>query len=206
MSNLYSYTFTQDLHLLKPQVIEVLYNYITRYSSSAHHNVQQSTIRVAIPTFFFIEEVCSIEYKVTQHNLTINSNVEQRKFIQFLLFFILASALFSAFSVLFFLWFTGISLLVFIIIRYLYFRFFISGVIDFIMVRESTDEEISAMQQQWIENPNVCPACGTDINEYSQYCSECGLFIRHQPQISRFSVSENLEKYNLTYTITHEKD
>ncbi|HDQ16241.1 MAG TPA: hypothetical protein ENN45_04205 [Bacteroidetes bacterium] len=36
-------------------------------------------------------------------------------------------------------------------------------------------EKLSVIQKKWLENPNICPACGTDLIIYDSFCPECGL-------------------------------
>lgn len=206
MGNSFTYTHVHALELLKPTVVHVLFDYVKQYSVAATHTHNSATIQVPISTFFFIEELCTIQYSVTEHKATFRYIIDYKKFSQFILFFIIASALFSTFSVSFFLWFCGISLLVFYGIRSIYVHSFISGVISHITIQQTDEDILRDEQQRWIENPHVCPACGTEINDYTSNCSECGLFIKHMPPVSRFSVSENLDTYNLQYTITNEKD
>lgn len=206
MGNLYSYTYVQSLELLKPQVIQSLISFCSTYSIASRHTPTSSQIHVPIITFFFIEELCTLNYEKSITHFKIQFEIEHKKFIQFLLFYTIASALLSTFSVSFFLWFIGISLFVFLGIRLFYTRLFISSVINQISISEDTDEILSKQQEQWVQNPHVCPACGTEITKYTRNCSECGLFIQQIPPVSRFSVSENLDSYTLNYTISNEKD
>ncbi|HPW67082.1 MAG TPA: hypothetical protein PLS84_08410, partial [Salinivirgaceae bacterium] len=36
-------------------------------------------------------------------------------------------------------------------------------------------EKATKEQLEWLKNPNVCPACGTERNPYHDKCLECGL-------------------------------
>jgi len=36
-------------------------------------------------------------------------------------------------------------------------------------------EKATKEQLEWLKNPNVCPACGTERNPYNDKCFECGL-------------------------------
>jgi hypothetical protein len=206
MGNSYTYNYSVSKELLKPNAIHSLHTYLLENTKVVRYNSNKVEFVVSISTFFFIEEQCIIRYIINKENSNFLISVEYKKSLQFLIFFIIASALFSTFSVSFFLWFCGICMILFYSIRMVYIHIFISNIKSQITSMYSDEEILSEKQKQWIENPHVCPACGTEINKYTIHCSECGLFIKHLPPVSRFSLSENLDAYNLNYVITDEKD
>jgi|SRR5690554_1269544 hypothetical protein len=148
---------------------------------------------------FVVKSFLYIPYKVTAHcslDETYNCEieVEQRNFINVSIFVVLFAAVFSAFSVYFFLWFSGIFIVVFYLIHHLFFSGLSSRIVNHITVHDVLEDGMTAQQQEWMNNPHVCSACGTSISKYDSHCSECGLFItkqnfpRHTVTDSRFDV------------------
>ena len=61
-------------------------------------------------------------------------------------------------------------------------------------------ERMSEEQKSWLENPNVCPACGSDILEYDKICVECGLNLSKHRKIKQDPSSRTgFENYRITY-------
>lgn len=64
--------------------------------------------------------------------------------------------------------------------------------------------DYSQEQQNWINDPNRCPACGAYINEYTSKCPNCGLTLKHGKQIrskTNQSINKNIKiKYHYKKT------
>jgi hypothetical protein len=44
----------------------------------------------------------------------------------------------------------------------------------------NTDTLLWQQQQQWLNQPGYCPACGEPENKYTEFCTNCGLRIAHK--------------------------
>jgi ribosomal protein L37AE/L43A len=64
---------------------------------------------------------------------------------------------------------------------------FLIGAIE--RVNGNTDSKEWANQQEWMKNPDLCPACGEPVNPYSNQCVDCGL---------HFKKGKKKEKYTAT--------
>ncbi len=51
----------------------------------------------------------------------------------------------------------------------------LTDIFEKIINDKTLPEEISEEQQKWIENPDICPACGTELTEFDNFCPECKL-------------------------------
>lgn len=61
-------------------------------------------------------------------------------------------------------------------------------------------ETMSEEQKSWLQNPNVCPGCGSDIIEYDHFCPECGLSLsRHRKTKTDPSSRSGFEEYRISY-------
>lgn len=101
------------------------------------------------------------------------------------LFVIIFAAFASNFSVYSLLKFSIIFLLIFYPVNI----FFISNELrklikaSYLSLFPENKSDYSKEQQEWINNPNKCPACGEYINEYSSKCVNCGLTLKHGKRI-----------------------
>ncbi|MBE9467819.1 MAG: hypothetical protein IMY72_05780 [Bacteroidetes bacterium] len=79
--------------------------------------------------------------------------------------------------------------IIFLIIFYSVNIFFISNELrklikaSYFSLFPENNSDYSKEQQEWINNPNKCPACGEYINEYSLKCINCGLTLKHGKRI-----------------------
>ncbi len=51
---------------------------------------------------------------------------------------------------------------------------------DKIIKKKLLPEEINQEQKKWLQDPNICPACGAKLTEYDQICPECKLNLSHR--------------------------
>jgi len=52
------------------------------------------------------------------------------------------------------------------------------------------DIDLSSEQQDWINNPEKCPACGCNITENTLFCPDCGLKISQNPYTKPLDLSK----------------
>ena len=128
--------------------------------------------------------IFDIPYKIS---ITFNTGKEfkARYTVQFIeLLFITLGVLFvvsfiSRFTVSHFLWFAGIFALIFYFINAAYAVSTVTNAIKALAEFKDYEfehaESFAGQQQEWMQNPNKCPACGTDVSIYHYYCPECGL-------------------------------
>lgn len=62
-------------------------------------------------------------------------------------------------------------------------------------------ETLSKEQKEWLNNPNLCPACGSNIIEYDKFCPDCGLNLsRHRKAKIDPSSRTGFSDYRITYS------
>jgi hypothetical protein len=200
------FRFNHDVENIKPLVFDLLLFYLKEKQFVISDSLQNREITFKISHILYFSFPTSLVISKTKNSLEFDFNFQINNLLQALLIFILAAALFSTFSVSFYFWFVFITGLVFIISIYLMLHNTCNTIVNQVLIHNPLNDELTSEQREWIANPNVCPACGTEINDYSANCSECGLFIKHVSQFSKFNVTEDLQSYTINYTITNEKD
>lgn len=200
------FRFNHDVENIKPQVFDLLLIYLKEKQFFISDSLQNREIKFKITHIFFFSFPTSLLISKTKNTLEFDFNFQINNLLQALLIFILATALFSTFSVSFYFWFVFITGLVFIVSVYLMLHNTCNTIVNQVLIHNPLNDELTQEQSDWIANPNVCPACGTEINEYTSNCPECGLFIKQVTPFSKFNLSEDLQSYSINYTITNEKD
>ncbi|MBN2892773.1 MAG: hypothetical protein JXL97_12970 [Bacteroidales bacterium] len=61
-------------------------------------------------------------------------------------------------------------------------------------------ETLSEEQKRWMDNPDLCPACGTELIVYDKFCPECGLSLSaHRKSAKDPSSRTGFEDYRIIY-------
>ncbi len=98
-----------------------------------------------------------------------------------ILLIIVIIAFFSRFSFDKFLIFSFIFTLLFYLINLIYITNQIKNIIKssdiYKKLNPNDEDELSKEQVEWMNNPNICSACGTQINDFDKKCPDCGLYI-----------------------------
>jgi len=110
------------------------------------------------------------------------------KITLFLLVFI---ALFSKFAFHNYLLFAGIFILVFYIANIVFISSYINRRVEkaLSMMGYNREEVFNPEQQEWLQNPNKCSACGINITENHIVCPNCGLKIKQNPYTKPLDLS-----------------
>jgi len=87
----------------------------------------------------------------------------------------------------------------------------ITDFFDKIIVFKETPEQISDEQLKWINQNDLCPACGEQLTEYDSFCPECGLNLRNrrkvkEQKVSRTGFNDFRIFYNYKSNISEEKN
>lgn len=61
------------------------------------------------------------------------------------------------------------------------------------------EEYISKQQKEWIDNPLKCPACGEEINKYSEKCLNCGIKVQNKKLTTKASSTSKGVDYQYSY-------
>lgn len=189
------FQYTTDLSELKEQYFSVLYSYIlSRFQDVV---TSEFTITCTVRHLFYIPYKVRVHCEQNNEQAQCSFRVESENFIAISVFVILCAALFSYTSFSFFMWFSAIFLVVFYLVHYMFFSSLCARIYNQIRVRETADDFLSKEQLAWFKNPNVCPACGSEITKYHSYCPSCGLFLSKKT-FSSLSATE--QSVNITYT------
>ena len=194
----FSFQYATPVSELKHLYYSALYSFISARFEAV--STSESTIEFTVRQLFYIPYTIRVQCEK-------NTQQTQYKFIFYNEKFIVCSALFSFSSFSFFLWFSACFLVGFYVVHYLFFSSLCARIFKQIRVHEILDDTYTKEQLAWIENPNLCSACGSEITKYHSHCPECGLFLAKKT----FSpVSATEQKYTITYTFVesyenHEK-
>jgi len=114
--------------------------------------------------------------------------VELLKITLFLLVFI---ALFSKFAFQNYLLFAGIFIIIFYIANIVFISSYLNRRVDkaLLMMGYNMEDVFNTEQQEWLQNPNKCSACGTTITENNIVCPSCGLKIKQNPYTKPLNIS-----------------
>ncbi len=84
----------------------------------------------------------------------------------------------------------------------LYINRFINKITNFIIkdieINKVQTEELSEQQLAWMSDSDLCPACGTLVLGYFQFCEECGLKLSRKAKPSPFNFTK-YKDYQITY-------
>lgn len=166
-----------------------------------HVEQTKSSLSWSIHQLLYIPYKISVSTEEKEDRQSFIFSVDYKNFINVCVLVIIFAAFFSRFSLSFLLWFSGIFVGVFYIVHYLFFSSLFSRIISKISKTEVLDDILTPEQIEWMQNPNLCSACGTKISKYDAHCPECGLFLSKQ-SFSPYSTTE--EKYIYTYTYKEE--
>ncbi|MFO7868047.1 MAG: zinc ribbon domain-containing protein [Bacteroidales bacterium] len=174
--------FTYSHHIAIHELQPFFHRKLRSYIQSKHTIISESdsSIEFIVTSFLYIPYKVSVHCSLDDTTYNCIIDIERRNFINVTLLVVLFAAVFSAFSVYFFLWFSGIFIILFYIIHHLFFSGLSSRIITHIKVQDVLEDGMTDEQQKWIRNPHVCSACGTPISKYDSHCPECGLFIKKQ--------------------------
>lgn len=204
---LYEFSISNDYIIVAP-LTKFIQEFLRRKKMYSIQILPQAIEISALSTFFFLHEPCVISYKSFPKYTIINYEFNPHNFLIFIAI-LLIMALCIAYTNLLVAAIFFISLFsAFVVVRHYVIRKFIdalhSSIVD--ILSDKAIETQARMQQVWLRNPHVCPACGNSINHYTTQCAHCGLYITTGKHSSRFSVSENLQNYTISYTLTNEED
>ena len=130
--------------------------------------------------------------------------VDLLKITLFLLVFI---ALFSKFAFHNYLLFAGIFILVFYFANVIFISSYINRKVDkaLAMMGYNQEEVFKPEQQEWLQNPNKCSACGCQITENHIICPSCGLKIKQNPYTKPLDLSPKKSESGVKYHYREKK-
>ncbi len=143
-----------------------------------------------------------------EENIWISYEAKLMKLIQLSLVLIIFVAFFSSFEINGFLWFSAIFTLIFFTINVLYIEHGVQKLLKSTSLFQSIDmqseEKFSEEQLKWMNDTNICPACGENLLPYDQNCPECGLRLPRKLIAKPFDVSK-YENKRLSYSYKTKK-
>jgi predicted RNA-binding Zn-ribbon protein involved in translation (DUF1610 family) len=97
------------------------------------------------------------------------------------------------------IYFSVVVVLLYVVGIY-HFKSVLENIFDKIALSKEQPEELSEEQQKWLKNPDVCPACGTELTAYDAVCPECGLNLKTYRKSKKQPVSRTgFETYRIFY-------
>ena len=210
----YSYRFIfppkeKNIHFhSEEEVTKILENGFRRFKED-----EKKSEEYKIPSPF-IGIVFRISFKVVSANpLRIETTVYFQSLINISLIFTLIAALFSTFNFVEYFLFSLVIIVLFfwgnagVFIRHLK-KLFVNALgLQSLFEENLGAENFSEEQTDWLNDPNKCPACGSDIKENDLFCPECGLKLRQ----NRFTKDLDTTKYqqpaqNIVYHYKKKED
>ncbi len=166
---------------------------ITFKENTIHFNLKKSILNFKYSASFKIAE-----YK---NRIKIVYEFSLIQVFEISLFVIIFAAFASKFSVYSLLIFSIIFLLIFYSVNI----FFINNVLrkliksSYLSLFPENKSDYSREQQEWINNPNKCPACGAYINDYTSKCPNCGLTLKHGKRIESNTNQSKFKNIKIKY-------
>ena len=161
--------------------------------NTIHFNLKKSILNFKYSAKFKIIE--------DKHQLKIEYEFSLIQVFEISLFVIIFAAFASNYSVYSLLTFSIIFLLIFYPVNI----FFISNALrkliksSYLSLFPKNKGDYSSEQQEWINNPNKCPACGAYMNEYTSKCPNCGLTLKHGKRIKSHTNQSKFKKAEIKY-------
>jgi hypothetical protein len=102
-------------------------------------------------------------------------------------------ALFSKLRISGYLWFSSIFLITFYFFNLVFTEKLLANQVGsfplFYDENKTHEGQFSEEQLKWLKDPEKCPACGEEINEYDLNCPECGLKLRGNAKLNPMNVT-----------------
>ena len=183
----FRYSFSHEQDEFKPNYFQLLQLQVSKNFEILNRTNTELTFKT--------RQILNIPYtckmvQMEQQNTAIKTTftVKPQAFINVCLLVIVFAAFFSSFSLELYFWFSVLFLFLFYILNRILTFSLTSKLIKHILLQTQAEDFLSPEQQKWIQNPNLCSACGTELQKYDYACTECGLFIKnannHRPHTS----------------------
>ena len=192
-------SYTGEVNIDRPKTVSEIRNNIYgkiiadrgEILKSDNNSLQFSTKN----SFFNLEYKIQVSIKSINNNHSVNYEIEMEKITRIILFGVIFLAFFSFISVTKFLIFAGLFVILFYSVNLFFINSYVSKIIDVSLGNSNYDfegsETLSDEQVKWQNDPNRCPACGSEITNFDLHCPECGLKVKQ----NKFSVPLDISKY-----------
>ncbi len=139
--------------------------------------------------FFYQVE---LDVKTEDNKIKVNYKINLVEVIIISIFLFVFIPFFSKFSLNSFFIFSVILIFVFYSANVMFMIHQLRQYFNNILITNKLTDEVkfSDEQQNWLNNPNKCPACGCDINENTIFCPDCGLKISQNPYTKPLDLSK----------------
>ncbi len=138
---------------------------------------------------------CEIQYEILNNKPKVSAEINLTELLKIIIIVSITAAFLASFSFSTYLWFVFLFAIiayagnVFFIRMYLFDRFDKA----FNQVVEKLDD-LANSQKVWMQNSELCPACGELLTLYDSACPECGIVLGHRVFTKPFDVSKYTEK------------
>jgi len=151
------------------------YTFTVPYTRERHNGACFSgEYKISVP-FISAEYSSQIEWTETNGLILYTITINHRPTIIAVLAVWLLGMFFSNFTVSQLLVFAAIAA---VLIYYPIHRFTVHSVRKFLKNKSEQSYTVIGREEQWVNNPDKCPACGADRDAHSPVCPECGLRLR----------------------------
>ena len=168
----------------------------------AFQNVDSKTYEIGENTLKFTEQTSIIRFqypteilvKANSQEIHIKINVKLVELLKIILIVTVLIAFISTFSVDNYLLFTFGFAVIFYILNIIFIHTYLKQKIQsttFYRNMFPDSEEMTNTQEEWINNPNKCAACGYNIIDTDINCPECGIRLR----ANKYTKPLNISKY-----------
>ncbi|MBK8806843.1 MAG: hypothetical protein IPO21_09420 [Bacteroidales bacterium] len=149
--------------------------------------------------FMFIKHKGVFKFSVVNNSLKAEFFLSLESVFKISIFVFLLFAFFSAFSIQAYLIasFTVSVVLFLLVVFYMNNHFY--RVFNLFKVGNDTAEILTEMQMKWIQDPNLCSACGAQVSKYHTFCCDCGIKVGEPKPFSRFSSTDSSLNKNYMY-------
>ncbi len=180
---------TFDSEFILTLLLSVLSNDNNFKDLKAQNNTLFFKSRKSLLNFFYNVE---LDINVKKNKIIIDYKINLLEVIIISIFLFVFIPFFSKLSLNGFFIFSVIIILIFYLANVIFMSHQLYQYINksLIVNKIIDDIKISTEQQNWINNPDKCPACGCDINKDTLYCPDCGLKISQNPYTRPLNLSD----------------
>jgi len=168
-----------------------------------HDNFIEITTKNSLIYFLY-----QIKIEIDEDNNLLIFDIQIINLMKISLLIMIAIPFISNFSLKKFFIFSVIVIGIFYLVNFLYINSFINNLSKYLIegteIDKVTEEEISEIQKEWIENPNKCSACGAFIHDYYVNCFDCGIKLERKATKSPFNVTKYAD-YDINYSLKNNK-
>lgn len=192
----YNFKFDDEAELQNIRFIESSLLEVFAGAPLVSVEIPNKSIRIeSRHSLFTFKYQCKIQYDIVNNKPKVSAEVTLTELLKIIIIVSITTAFLATFSFSTYLWFIFIFSIAAYLGNVLFIRMYLFERFDtaFNQLVEKT-EELAKQQKKWMQNSEVCPACGELLTQYDKVCPDCGIVLGYQVPTKPFDVSKYAEK------------